>query len=148
MEITWWWNNVCYFILTYYLLPALDHLSQVNDEAVSFVEAGPGQFHFPGSDIATAFNVQQSFDILLVGHHMFEAWGYSTFLWWEKSQEEQHKHSGKQLPRLCPKSTISAYLQSLLMNTFCLVCLSCTTTKVSEDNYPGQQMSYYSFKDV
>lgn len=99
---------MCHFILTYYLLPVLDHLSQVNDEAVSFVEAGPGHFHFRGSDVVTAFNVQQSFDIVLVGHHMFEAWGYSTFLWWEKSQEEQDKHSGKQQARLHPKSTISA----------------------------------------
>lgn len=67
-------------ILTYYLLPVLDHLSQLNDEAVSFVETGPRHRHLFGSDMATALNVQQALDISLVGHHMLEAWGCSTVL--------------------------------------------------------------------
>lgn len=76
MEIRSWWKSpeASYFIWT------SDHLSQVDDEAVSLVEAGPGHFHLCGSDVVTAFHMQQSFDILRVGHHMFETWGDATFL--------------------------------------------------------------------
>lgn len=63
-----------------HLVPILDHLSQVNDEAVSFVEASPGHVHLHGSDVMTTFNVQQALDICVVGHHMVEAGCYSTFL--------------------------------------------------------------------
>lgn len=49
------------------------HLSQVNDEAVSFVEAVPGQLHLRGSDGSTAFQVQQAFNSYVIGYHMFEA---------------------------------------------------------------------------
>lgn len=68
--------------------PILDHLSQVNDEAVSFVEAVPGHVHLCGSDRPPTFNVQQALDVYVVGHHMLEAWGYSTFLWQQQSQVE------------------------------------------------------------
>lgn len=88
MKIKLWWNTAtpedC-FRLTYfgYLVPLLDHLSQVNDEAVSLVEAIPGQVHLCGSDHTPTFNMQQALDLYFVAHHMLEAWGYSTFLWQE-----------------------------------------------------------------
>lgn len=60
--------------------PNLDHLAHVNDEAVAFVEAGPGQVHLCGLDRPTAFYVQQTLDVLGVGHHVVEAGGYASFL--------------------------------------------------------------------
>lgn len=59
--------------VTYHLTPVLDHLSQLNDEAVSFVEAGPRHWHLFGSDMATALNVQQAREGIIVCHHMLEA---------------------------------------------------------------------------
>ncbi len=68
MKTELWWNTATpedYFILTYfgYLVPLLDHLSQVNDEAVSFVEAIPGHGYLCGSDHTPTFNMQQAFGI-------------------------------------------------------------------------------------
>lgn len=66
-------NGLYYFSLFRSRDPNPDHLSQVNDEAVSFVEAGPGQVHLYSSDPPTTLNVQQALDICLIGHHMLEA---------------------------------------------------------------------------
>lgn len=46
-----------------YPTPILDHLSQVNDEAVSLVEAAPGHVHLCGSDAGTTFKMQQALDL-------------------------------------------------------------------------------------
>lgn len=78
MEIRSWWNSSTPEAFSF--IWTSDHLSQVNDEAVSFVEAGPGHFLLCGSDVVTAFHMQQSFDIVGIGHHMFETWSDSTFL--------------------------------------------------------------------
>lgn len=56
-----------------YPVPILDHLSQVNDEAVSFVEVCPGNVHLCGFDDPTTFNMQQALHIYVIGHHMLEA---------------------------------------------------------------------------
>lgn len=61
-------------------VPDLNHLSQVNDEAVSSVEAGPGQVHLCGPDHPTSFDMQQALHVGLVGDHVLEAWSNSTFL--------------------------------------------------------------------
>lgn len=64
-------QKLCFFSLCRSL--NLNHLPQVDDEAVSFVEAGPGKVHLRSSDPPTTLNVQQPLDVHLVGHHMLEA---------------------------------------------------------------------------
>ena len=56
------------------------HLAQVDDEAVSLVEAGPGHGNLRGSDGSTALDSQQALDVHVVGHHVLEARGYTSFL--------------------------------------------------------------------
>lgn len=64
-----------FYILTYlrFLVPLLDHLAQVNDEAVFIVEARPGQVHLICSDLPTTFDMQQALGADVIGHHMFKA---------------------------------------------------------------------------
>lgn len=65
---------------SFVLISNLDHLAQVNDKAVSFVEAGPGHGHLCGPDGPTALNVQQALDVHVIGHHVLEARGYPSLL--------------------------------------------------------------------
>ena len=58
----------------------LAHLAQVDDEAISLVEAGPGHGDLRGSDCSTALDLQQALDVHVVGHHVLEARGHSSFL--------------------------------------------------------------------
>lgn len=46
----------CVFLAT----PAAPHLAQVQDEAVSLVEAAPRQLHLLGSDVAFAFDLVEA----------------------------------------------------------------------------------------
>lgn len=58
---------------TFDYLVLLDHLAQLDDEAVSFVEAVPGHGNLSGSDYPTTFDMQQALDICIVGHNVLEA---------------------------------------------------------------------------
>lgn len=59
----------------------LSHLSQVNNEAVSLVEAGPGHVHLCCSDGPPTLDVQQALHVHIVGLHMVKTWGNAPFLW-------------------------------------------------------------------
>ena len=57
------------------------YLPQVDDEAVSLVEAGPAKLHLRGPDGPPPFDVQQAFHVCVIGHHVLEARGHSPLLW-------------------------------------------------------------------
>lgn len=48
------------------------HLAQVNNEAVSLVEAGPGHVHLGRSDGPATLDMQQALHTRVVGHHMLK----------------------------------------------------------------------------
>lgn len=48
------------------------HLPQIDDEAVSLVEAFPTQVHLRGSDGPPTFDVQQTLHVRVIGHHVLE----------------------------------------------------------------------------
>lgn len=48
------------------------HLSQIDDEAVSLVEALPRHLHLRGSDGPATLDVQQTLAAHVIGHHMLE----------------------------------------------------------------------------
>lgn len=56
------------------------HLSQVNDEAVSLVEAGPGHVHLGGPDHPATLNVEQPLHVHVIGDNMLESRGHAPFL--------------------------------------------------------------------
>lgn len=63
------------------------HLPQVDDEAVSLVEALPSHLHLRGSDGPATLDVQQALHIRVIGHHVLEPRSHAPFL-------QQKKKSG------------------------------------------------------
>lgn len=55
-------------------------LPEVDDEAVSLVEAGPGHVHLGGSDGPATLDVKQALHAHVIGQHMLEARCYTSFL--------------------------------------------------------------------
>lgn len=49
------------------------HVAQVQDEAVTIVEALPGHGHLGGADHTPPFNLEESLHHYFIGHHMLES---------------------------------------------------------------------------
>lgn len=48
------------------------HLAEVNNEAVSLVEAGPRHVHLCRSDDPATLDMQQALHVHVIGHHMLK----------------------------------------------------------------------------
>lgn len=64
----------------YYFTPCVSDLAEINDEAVSMIEAGPRQIHLCGTNGTSSLNVKQASHIHVIGHHMLEPSGHTTLL--------------------------------------------------------------------
>lgn len=60
--------------------PSVTHISQVQDETVSLVEAVPADWHLSCPDNTTTFDLEHSLHYHLVGDDMLEARRHTSFL--------------------------------------------------------------------
>lgn len=71
-----------YSLLRSYVRMSLtSHLSQVQNESISVIKTLPGNGNLCCSDSTSPFDVQQPFDVRIIGHNVFEPWSHAPFLW-------------------------------------------------------------------
>lgn len=66
--------------------PYISDLAEINDEAVSMIEAGPRHVHLGGTNGTSSFNVKHTLHVHIISHHMLEPRGHTTLLCREKRQ--------------------------------------------------------------
>ncbi len=64
----------------HYFTPCDSDLAEINDEAVSAIEAGPRHIHLCGTNGTSPFNMKQTLHIHVISHHMLESRGHTTLL--------------------------------------------------------------------
>lgn len=64
----------------HYSTPCVSDLAEINNEAVSTIEAGPRQIHLCGTNGTSPLNVKQTLHIHVISHHVLESRGHTTLL--------------------------------------------------------------------